>query len=241
MLLKTLRQKPEFQNEVLSINISAWPKFMLHWHCPEWAHLFTTFSDYQVLLIENEKVLGFGHTIPFYWNIDLVQIPDDLRVLLEIGVENHKKGVKPNILLALAAVVTKDSKGRGLSFDIVKAMKEIAQKNSINTIIVPVRPTLKHMYPMIPIVNYSKWKREDGLPFDPWLRVHKKLGGEVFKTADESMTITGNIKEWELWTGVKILGNGMFIFDGALNPIAIDYEKDVGKYTDPCVWIRHDV
>jgi len=242
MLIKTLREKLKLKNEVLSINSNAWPQFMLHWHCPDWSHLFTTFSDYQVLLIEHGRVLGFGHTIPLYWDIiDLIQLPDDLKVLIEIGVENHKKDIKPNILLALAVVIAIDSKGKGLSSDIVKAMKKSAQKNGINTLIVPVRPTLKPIYPLITIDNYSKWELDDGLPFDPWLRVHKILGGEVFKTANESMLITGSVKEWESWTGVKILGNGNYIFDGALNPVAIDYDNDVGKYTDPCIWVRYEV
>jgi len=32
------------------------------------------------------------------------------------------------------------------------------------------------------IKNYAYWKREDGLAFDPWLKVHDKIGGEILKT-----------------------------------------------------------
>ncbi|NSW91918.1 MAG: GNAT family N-acetyltransferase [Firmicutes bacterium] len=235
----TLNEKLELKDEILLINSKAWPEFMLHWDCKEWSHLFSTFSNFQVILLEGKKTIAFGHTIPLYWEKEIENIPDNLKTLIEIAVETKKRSLNPNILLALAVVIAQDYKGRGLSSEVLKVMKDIANKNGINTLIVPVRPTLKSKYPLIPISNYSKWIREDGLPFDPWLRVHKKLGGEVFKTSDVSMVIKGTIKEWEEWTKMKIYESGKYIFEGALNPVDIDIERNIGIYTDPCIWVKH--
>jgi hypothetical protein len=236
----TLKEKIDLLNEVNEINSKAWPDFLLHWDCSDWSHLFSTFADYQVLLLnENDDLVAYGFTIPIYWDQNLIDIPDNLKTLVENGVEIKKKEVKPNILLALAAVVRQNHKGEGLSFEVVKAMKGLAKSKKIDILIVPVRPTLKFQYPLIPIENYARWKREDGLSFDPWLRVHDKLGGKVFKTAEVSMIITGKVNEWEKWTNTKILETGKYIIEGALNPVEIDYEKNIGIYTDPCIWVQY--
>jgi hypothetical protein len=81
--------------------------------------------------------------------------------------------------------------------------------------------------------------RTNGWFFDPWLRVHQRLGGEIFKTAERSLIIKGEVKEWEEWTGVKILGSGQYLFEGVLNPVTITYEKNVGVYYDPCIWVKY--
>lgn len=212
------------------------------WDCKDWSHLYTTFGHYQILLLNDDKeLMAYGHTIPLYWNNDLSSLPDNLKTLIEMAVESNEEGLKPNVLLALAAVVSKDHKGKGLSFEVVKAMKDVAFENNIEDLIVPVRPTLKGKYPLIPIKDYAEWENEDGMPFDPWLRVHKKLGGEVFKTADVSMIIRGEIEEWKLWTNTKIVGSGKYIFEGTLNPVEIDINKNLGIYTDPCVWVRYSL
>ncbi|MBS3741771.1 MAG: hypothetical protein KGY74_06600, partial [Candidatus Cloacimonetes bacterium] len=100
-----------------------------------------------------------------------------MRALLEDAVRNSKEKISPNVLVALAAVVDKKHTGKGLSFEIVNTMKGLAAKRGLSLLIVPVRPTLKHQYPLIPLPEYADGKRDDGLPFEPWLRVHKKQGG----------------------------------------------------------------
>ena len=236
----TLNQRIDLKNALHEINQTTWPSFILHWHCPAWSNLFSTFMDYQILFLnDKDDLLAFGHTIPIYWKEDLREIPDDLKTLIEMGVISNQKGIKPNVLLALAAVVPEKYKGKGLSSVIVKEMKNIAIKKGLKYLIVPVRPTLKSRYPLIPIENYAKWKREDGLFFDPWLRVHQKLGGKIFKTAKLSMIIEGNVKEWEEWTGTKIFESGHYLFEGVLNPVEISCEKDMGIYFDPCIWVKY--
>ncbi|MBE9511729.1 MAG: hypothetical protein IMY71_12700, partial [Bacteroidetes bacterium] len=51
--------------------------------------------------------------------------------------------------------------------------------NGIDNIAFPIRPTLKCHYPLIPMDDYINWQNKDGLPFDPWLRVHIGYSGDV--------------------------------------------------------------
>ena len=53
-------------------------------------------------------------------------------------------------------------------------MKEIAKSNGIKNVALPVRPTLKWQFPLIPIDEYINWENSEGLPYDPWIRVHKR-------------------------------------------------------------------
>ena len=240
MKIYSLNEKMELINELNETNGKSWAEFLLHWNCSAWSHLFSTFAEYQVLLLDdNNKLMAYGHTMPIYWDQKLIDIPDNLKILIENGIESINKGIKPNILLALAAVVSPEYKNNGLSAEIVKAMKKLSLEKNYDSLIVPVRPTLKSKYPLIPIKNYAYWKREDGLAFDPWLRVHDKLGGEILKTAEVSMIITGKVKEWEEWSKMKIPESGKYIIEGALNPVEIDCEKDIGTYTDPCIWVKY--
>jgi hypothetical protein len=45
-------------------------------------------------------------------------------------------------------------------------------------LIVPARPNKKSEYPDVPMEEYIARKGPQGLPFDPWLRVHTRLGGQ---------------------------------------------------------------
>ena len=123
----------------------------------------------------------------------------------------------------------------------LKEMASIARKEGFQYVTIPVRPSLKSKYPLIPIDHYINWRREDGLPFDPWLRVHERFGGKIVKICHESMRIPGTISDWEQWTGLRFFDSGDYVIDGALNPVNIDLEKNLGLYIEPNVWVLHEI
>ena len=49
----------------------------------------------------------------------------------------------------------------------------------VEGVIASVRPTWKERYPLIAIEEYMEWRRDDGTHFDPWLRIHELVGGEI--------------------------------------------------------------
>jgi hypothetical protein len=55
------------------------------------------------------------------------------------------------------------------------------------------------------------------------------------------MRIPGSISDWEQWTGLKFFESGDYVIEGALNPVNIDLEKDLGIYTEPNVWVLHQL
>jgi hypothetical protein len=73
-----------------------------------------------------------------------------------------------------------------------------------------------------------------------WLGTHYRVGGKVLKIAPESMIIKGTIAEWEQWTKMKFPASGSYVVSGALTPIQIDRENNLGTYIEPNVWVKHD-
>ena len=47
------------------------------------------------------------------------------------------------------------------------------------------------------------------------------------------------IREWEKWTGMRFPESGKYIVPGALVPVQIDCERDLGSYVEPNVWMYH--
>jgi GNAT superfamily N-acetyltransferase len=221
----------------------VWPLFMLqdavadqYWHC-----LYDYFAEYQFYLCdEDDIVIGEGNSIPVMWDGQPTSLPDaGWDAIFMQGVQDYEAGIVPNTLSALQAMVLPSRRGQGISRVIIEGMRDIAKKQGFKSLIAPVRPSLKPMYPLTPMEHYVRWTRDDGLLFDPWMRVHERLGAKTVKVAPQSMTIDGTIAEWESWTKMKFPESGRYIVPGALSPVEFDHEKDEGVYIEPNVWMHH--
>lgn len=207
-----------------------------------WGRLFTDFAGSQVAVCDDgDRVVAAGFSVPLFWDGSLDGLPGGVGETVERGVECLGAGRAPTVGSALLATVAPGYRGRGLSSVVLRGMKEVAGGTGLAALIAPVRPTLKDRYPLAPMERYARWERPDGLPFDPWLRVHRRLGAGFLRVAPRSMTITGTIFDWEEWTGMSFPESGPYIVPGALNPIGMDLERDLGTYEEPNVWMRHPI
>ena len=238
----TLKDRPELEDQVVRLAREGWPTFLLHGDITHWDTLFDDFADLQILLCEPaDTVVAVGHTVPFVWNGSPDTLPPTMAGLMHRGVRAHRDHETPNALSALAALVTASHQRRGLSAEILRAMRSLAKERGARSLIAPVRPTLKSAYPLAPFERYVGWRRDDGEPFDPWLRVHWRLGAEFLELMPRSMIVTGTVSEWEEWTEMRFPESGPYVIPGALQPAEMDLERDEGRYEDPNVWMRHPV
>lgn len=203
------------------------PEFILHdaavnrW----WGGLFDRFPGFQIAVLDGEHgVVAAGNSVPLFWDETLDGLPDGVGETVERGVEGLEAGQAPTVSSALLATVAPGHQGQGLSSVLLRAMKEVATQRGLTALIAPVRPTLKERYPLIPMEDYVRWRRGDGLPFDPWLRVHRRLGAKFLRVAPRSMRITGSIAGWEGWTGMRFPVSGPYVVPGALCPVEMDVE-----------------
>jgi GNAT superfamily N-acetyltransferase len=243
--LVTFQEMPELDDLSGSVTTPAWPEFMMHDNVAEqgWGAMITAFPEFQFGLFDPQgKLAAIGNSIPFYWDAPLSQLPSEgWDFVLEQGLRDHQAGRKANMLPAISIAIHPDWRGQQISPRLVNGMRQIATQHGLKGLVAPVRPSLKSQYPLIPMQQYAYWQREDGSPFDPWLRVHWRLGGRILHIAERAMRFEAPVADWEAWTGLRFPGTGDYLIPGALTPVHIDLESDRGLYIEPNVWMEHQL
>jgi GNAT superfamily N-acetyltransferase len=224
------------------ITENLWDEFMFHDPVSNalWGDLFACFPEFQQTLFVGGRPAGVVNALPLEWKAPLDTLPDEgWDWAFQKGVEDHRKKKTPNLLCGLQIAVAQEFQGQGLSAFLVQAMKETAREHNLKALVIPVRPTWKSRYPLIPMDDYIRWTRDDGLPFDPWLRIHVKANGAILHPCPRAMTIPGTVAQWEEWTHLSFLQSGDYIIPGALVPMKMDIKQDLGLYVEPNVWVVH--
>jgi hypothetical protein len=207
-----------------------------------WSRLFDDFPQWQIVLLEGDTVIGVGNTIPISWHQSLQELPDTgWDWAFETAMKQADQNEKTNALIGLQIAIAHTHQGKQLSGEFVKRFSACAQQHNFKQILISVRPTHKPRYPLTPIEKYIQRQTPEGLPFDPWLRLHVKLGGQIIRACPQAMNIPGTIAQWESWTDMKFPESGQYVIPHALVPIEIDCQNDIGTYTEPNVWVVHHI
>ncbi len=240
MQVFTAAERPELDRVADALSVSVWPEYNLHGDVlsPYWAKLDERFPELQFVLVEDETILAQGHLIPCRWDGTVEGLPAGIDDVLLQGLELDGP---PNAASALAIEVLPEHQGRGLAPRMLEEMRAVCEAHGFEHLLAPLRPSWKERYPLTPIDRYASWTREDGQPFDPWLRVHVRAGGEILKPVEHSMRITGTVADWETWTDMAFPESGGYVFPQGLAPLEVDRDADTGSYWEPNVWVRHRV
>lgn len=161
--------------------------------------------------------------------------------VIDWGMRDHAAGVTPNHVSALEIAIRPDRRGSGLAAVMLTAMRNSVAELGYTDLVAPVRPSGKPAEPHQPMDEYAHRRRPDGLPADPWLRVHVRAGGRIVAVCSRAMTISGSLAEWRAWTGLPFDATGDVVVPGALVPVHCSLEHDHVAYVEPGVWIHHDV
>jgi GNAT superfamily N-acetyltransferase len=243
--LVTAAERPELAQEMRKLGSSPWPVYLNHDDVVEahWDPLYELAPDYQFALLEQDGSISvMGNCIPIRWDGDPQTLPDrGIDAVLEDGIDCLREGDEPTAASALMIVVRPGLLGKGLSREGIGAMAEVVRRHGLPDLVAPVRPTYKQRYPLIAMERYIQWRRDDGLPFDPWIRVHERVGGEILHAASAAMRVSGTVAQWEDWTGLRLPDSGTYVVPGGLVPIDVDRERDIGEYVEPACWVRHRV
>ena len=211
-----------------------WPEFMNQDPIVStfWPRLYELYPDFQFWVLDGKETVAYACTVPVRW--DGIPEPRGIDWALSNGVAGD-----PSDLCAIVVGIAPEYRGQGLSAVLLRRMAGVAAAHGLDCMIAPVRPTWKERYPLTPIERYMLWRREDGLPYDPWLRTHERLGAVILDPAPRSMTVTGSRDEWEKWTGLQFPEDGDYVVPGALVPVS--FEGGTGTYVEPNIWVRHPV
>ena len=242
----TPTDRPDFSELVAGLASLAWPEFMLHDPVADllWDYLYTFFPEFQFAVMDSEtqKVIALANSLVLHWDGNLIDLPDSgWDWAFSQAVSDYKNGLKPNILCAIQIMIHPDYRGRRLSSKIIFQMRQLGKQKGFNRLIAPVRPNQKCQYPLIDIHQYISWQNHDNLPFDPWLRAHVKIGANIIKPCIHSMEIKGSQTDWERWTGMIFPASGEYVVPGALVPVIMNMDLNEGYYTEPNVWMVHEL
>ena len=222
-----------------TLGSKTFPEYMNH-NEPgrNWGRLYTDFPDFQVGLLDHDgELVAEAHAIPVPWDGTREGIPSGWDEGFEAGMAMDEPATA---LMAIAISVSPSHQGRRLSSAMIQTFTDNAREAGLTAgVIAPVRPTWKERYPLIPIERYAAWRRSDGTHFDPWLRIHERVGGEIVALAPESMTIRGSSDEWQEWTGMAFPEDGTYVFPGCLAPVT--FVDGMGTHVEPNVWVLHRV
>ena len=229
----------EIQNDICG---KAFPEFLYYSEVANkyWEKMIAYYGEYQLLLLLEDQIIAVINCMPM--NLDILddELPEEaFNWGMEKGIKDFEAGKEINAVLGVQIIIPEEYQGKGISSIAVEELKNMCVKMRIQRLIIPIRPTLKSKYPINDIDTYIKWKNKDGLPFDPWLRVHVKKNAKIIKACKKAIEIRGTVNQWETWTKMKFPESGEYVVEGALCPIVIDRENNLGTYIEPNVWISY--
>ena len=218
---------------------AAWDEFMYHdavaGRC--WSRQYEEFPDLQLYLLDEEdRLVAESNAVPIPFGPG--ELPDDG---WDAALEQAFSGRAAVAVSAIAITIGVGERGKGLSRTMLDGMRGVVAARGLTDLVAPVRPSQKHVYPLTPMQRYVEWRRDDGKLMDAWLRTHEQAGAELIRVAPRSMRISGSVADWESWTGLRFPDSGSYVVPGALVPVEIDRERDVGVYVEPNVWMHHRV
>jgi len=242
--IATWEQRFDLYEAADRILCDGWPEFLLHNSVVAryWRRFVDGFRRYQLMLLHDGEILAVINSLPLHLDAATSELPPGgWEWGFVKAIEDAERGVRPNALFGMQVVIAPGHRGRRLSHRAVAEMLALAARESLSEVVIPLRPSLKASFPLLPMRDYLAATRGDGRAFDPWLRTHQAAGGRVLNVCEEAYRIEGSVADWRRWTGLEFPCSGDYVVPGGLVPIRIDLPGDRGTYLEPNVWVRHAV
>ncbi len=243
----TLAERPSLAKEFWPQKQRIWDPFMFEDRYGNflWDKVVTGSPATQLYLVVDDAPVAVAQTTPLTWDGTLGDLPIGWADGMVRAAADRNAGRQPNTLQALEISIAPEYRSQGVSYRMLSEVRKLAERMEFQAVIVAVRPSLKSRYPLTPMERYARWMRpgKNGTPepFDPWLRAHWRVGGEILTVAHPSMVIEAKVDDWEEWTGVEYPESGDYIVEGALSPVQMDREFNLGRYVEPNVWVHHPI
>jgi GNAT superfamily N-acetyltransferase len=243
IIISRLSDRPELHDRLDDAD-PEWPAFMqadpvmnafFGQVTTAFPHLCVAATDAEGVVVATGRAMAFTFDLPGRGTL-----PDGgLDRAMVWAFSDQLAGRIPDTASAVEIAIGSQHRGSGLSHRMLGALRDAARDAGLTRLVAPVRPNGKHQYPVLPMTDYLAMVRADGLPVDPWLRVHVRAGGRIRQVAPGSMVMPGSLAQWREWTGLPFDRTGDVIVPEALVPVHCNAEHDHAVYVEPNVWVEH--
>ena len=185
---------------------------------------------------QDSQLVAYSNAVFVQCDLDSGELPEEG---WQFAIQAGARQTKANCLCLVIANVDPSVQNQKLSYHLIEVAKAAALSAGLDTLIAPVRPSLKHAHPDMSIEEYVQLRQANGEHFDPWLRVHERSGGHILNICYRSTVVTATLKKWREWTGLAIAQSGRYSLQGGIAPLLADVDNNLGTYTEPNVWVRY--
>lgn len=247
--IRTVADDPGLVDRIQELIDRVWPPFVTQSDAPkghplpfDWMGIFERWPHLQFVLIDSSDggLVGACNALTLAWDGPADELPDSgWNWAMHQAVLDLEAGRTPTMGSALSVTLDPTRRGKQLSSVAVRAMKMLVQETGVKRFFAPVRPTTKARYPITPMEIFCRWTNAEGLPLDPWMRVHVRLGARVIKACNQSQPLAGRVAQWERWLDLPLPSSGEYVGPGLLAPLHVDREADEAVCMEPNVWMEH--
>jgi GNAT superfamily N-acetyltransferase len=241
LVIRTRADSPQLKKAASSIEQAAWNDLgYLNYtraHYEYYSSLLDEYADYQLCLVDEDTgyPVAAANSVPLACP-DLGSLPSEGWDWLVETAAKTKRG-SANVLGALAISVPAVHRSKGYARRMIRALLDLAAAKGLSGVIAPVRPSAKVLHPWVSIDDYVTWLDAGGRIYDPWLRSHLTSGGKLVGPCARSMVVDEPLAFWENWSKQTFDKSGAYAIDGAIVPVNIDLERQMGRYEEPNVWV----
>lgn len=245
MEIVTLADHPELTEGMWALG-SLWPDFMRQDLVADYyySEVETRWASHALVAVDEGSVVARAYCVPFAMGGETgrTDLPssgwDAVIRWAHLDVLARRP---PTTLAGLEVLIAPSHRGTGLAGRMLEGMRAVAVRDGLDRVVVPVRPSRKHLRPDMSMHEYVAQVGTEGLNADPWLRVHERIGGRIVGVCSVSMIIGGTIDQWREWTGLPFDTDGAVVVPEALAPVMVNLEADHAVYVEPNVWVEHPV
>lgn len=241
----SIAQRPELASRIEQLIEDVWPAYFRKAHAwpdkgsVDWEGIYHRWPHLQLALLDGDRLIAAANSAPLAWNSSATSLPQEgWDWAMRSALEHHETGQETHTLCGLAVTIARDRQGEGLSRRMLKWMQATGQANGMSRLIVPVRPMHKARHPHTTMAEYATWRNAAGLPRDPWVRTHVRIGGQIVGPCAKAMRMTGTIQEWSEWLDTPLPATGSITHPQLLAPLQI--ADGSALYTEPNLWVIHE-
>lgn len=226
--------KPDEEDESWAIEDLVWPTFnqmaegSIAIDYDQRFHLVARDPDRDMLVATIDG-------IEFDWDGDPQNLPDrGWTEIIEKGLEGTGK---TDWVAALGTSILPEYQQFGLSRILLEKLVSLAKSLGYKGVLAPVRPVYRWRALHLSLDEYADFRLKNGEHFDPWLRVHERIGGEIIGTCPGSAIFTAPVSDWQDWSKMKLPNRGRVLVPNAINYLEI--QNGIGTLKEDSIWVTH--